>query len=75
MGSKRSNPVTQMQKRVGISQNVVNPQGNGGTGGKPGQKLMVPQNKSSKISQSVGNPSLGKSRSGSDVVTPGKQSR
>jgi hypothetical protein len=73
--SKRSNPTTQMQRRIVLNQGEVNPQGNDGSTDKGIQPLMVKQNKKNTISQKVSNPSVGAARGQADVVTPGKQKR
>lgn len=72
----RGNPIEQMQKRVVLNQQVVNPQANDTTTDKGNPaKLRVPQNKAKTLDQKVVNPSVGAARGKADVVTPGKKAR
>jgi hypothetical protein len=71
MAGKRGNPVEEAARRVVLNQGISNPVGNSTNTDKgknqAGSKV-VPTNPKNKIYQGVGNPSVGKSRSGSDVA-------
>lgn len=62
MAGARGNPVEQKAGRKAFSQQVANPVGSGMNTDKGNEKLRVSQNKSKKLSQSVGNPSDGARR-------------